>query len=63
MINLGFLLDERGDKTEAEQWYRKAADTGDTRAMTYLGFLLDERGDKTEAEQWYRKAADTGHEQ
>ncbi|WP_189034882.1 tetratricopeptide repeat protein [Nocardia rhizosphaerihabitans] len=28
MHNLGFLLWERGELTDAEHWYRKAADTG-----------------------------------
>ncbi|MGO4614706.1 tetratricopeptide repeat protein [Nocardia sp. 2YAB30] len=37
MANLGVLLYERGEITEAEYWYRKAADVGDFDAMYNLG--------------------------
>ncbi|MEU8374125.1 tetratricopeptide repeat protein, partial [Micromonospora sp. NPDC048894] len=62
MNNLGILLKQRGDsQEEAEQWYRRAADTGHTDAMYNLGILLEQRGSQDEAEQWYRRAAGTGH--
>ncbi|MFE7722743.1 serine/threonine-protein kinase [Nocardia rhizosphaerihabitans] len=60
MYSLGVLLHNRGKLTDAETWYRKAADNGHTDAMVYLGNLLRNRGKPTDAETWYRKAADNG---
>jgi len=45
---------------QAVQWYRRAADAGDTNAMYSLGALLAEQGEEEQAGQWYRKAADAG---
>ena len=61
MFNLGIVLYERGDLTEAETWWRRAVENGDTSAMHNLGTLLHERGNLTEAETWYRRAADTSN--
>ncbi|MFE7722744.1 protein kinase [Nocardia rhizosphaerihabitans] len=48
--------------TEAENWYRRAANAGHTGAMYNLAVLLEERGQQTDAENWYRRAADAeGH--
>jgi TPR repeat protein len=54
------LLHEAGNLEEAEDWYRKAADLGDSDAAFNLGNLLHEAGNLEEAEDWYRKAADLG---
>ncbi len=56
-LNLGLLLEERGDLAEAERRYRQAANAGQSRAMTDLGVLLRKRGERAEAEEWYQKAA------
>ncbi len=56
MFNLGTLLWERGETTEAEQWYRKAAVLNLPQAMSNLAALLEKRGETTEAEQWFGKA-------
>jgi tetratricopeptide (TPR) repeat protein len=61
MASLGVLLYKRGDIDEAEPWYRRAAEAGNTYAMTNLGILLNERGDTDEAEVWYRRASEVGH--
>ncbi|MGW4371536.1 tetratricopeptide repeat protein, partial [Nocardia takedensis] len=60
MINLGVLLEQRGDLVEAESWYRIAADAGHAGAMNNLALLLEQRGDLVEAESWYRIAAEIG---
>jgi len=49
---------EQGEPDQAEQWYRKAADAGNTNAMVNLGLLLRKRGQADLAEQWWRRAAD-----
>jgi len=51
MTNLGVLLYERGESTEAEQWSRKAADAGNLIGMANLGRSLYERDESTEPEQ------------
>ncbi|MFC6428237.1 MULTISPECIES: serine/threonine-protein kinase [Nocardiopsidaceae] len=61
MNNLGILLQEQGEKDEAEDWYRRAAEGGNTRAMNNLGILLQGQGEKDEAEDWFRRAAEDGH--
>jgi TPR repeat protein len=60
-FNLGAFLHERGNASKAAQWYRKAADSGNTSAIVNLGLLLEQRGAADEAEQWYRTAADAGN--
>ena len=66
MHYLGARFQERGgegDVTRAEEWYQRAADAGNVRAMVNLGGLLMERGgegDVARAEEWYRRAADSG---
>ena len=47
--------------TEAETWYRRAANAGHGEAMHNLGVLLQQRGRLDEAETWYRRAAQAGH--
>jgi TPR repeat protein len=46
---LGELLGRQDHADQAEQWYRKAAAAGDTRAMRKLGDLLTEHGYTDEA--------------
>ena len=54
----------REDLIEAAQWYRKAAELGDTQAMCRLAefyaFGLGVKMDLTEAARWLRKAAELG---
>jgi tetratricopeptide (TPR) repeat protein len=54
------LPKDQGKEDQAEQWYRRAADAGDTGAMVNLGVLLKDQGKGDEAEQWFRRAADAG---
>jgi tetratricopeptide (TPR) repeat protein len=61
MTNLGWLAEQRGDRQEAERWYRQAAGAGNARAMNNLGWLAEQRGDRQEAERWYRQAAGAGN--
>ena len=35
------LLQERGKRVEAETWYRRGADTGDSKAIYNLAVLLN----------------------
>jgi len=48
----------------AANWFRKAAEQGDTGAQTMLGLLYDTghgvKQDYAQAEIWYRKAAEQG---
>jgi TPR repeat protein len=57
---LARVLERLNRSEEAETWYRKAAEAGDTEAMVLLGLLLARRGQTREAERWLRKAADAG---
>jgi TPR repeat protein len=61
MFNLGLLLAKQGRTAEAEEWYRKASDAGDTDAISNLGSLFARQGKDAEAEEWYRKGAATGN--
>jgi TPR repeat protein len=69
MNNIGWLyrngLGVPQDYAEAMRWYRKAADAGDSSAMTNIGGLYENgwacRQDYAEAMRWYRKAADAGN--
>ncbi|WP_069162421.1 sel1 repeat family protein [Nocardia altamirensis] len=56
------LACRRGDLTDAEIWYRRAADLGNTDAMTHLGHLLFAEGELAEAEFWYSRAAARGND-
>ena len=49
------------DKAKAVQWYRKAAEAGDARAMYNLGYAYEygQGGltkDEAKAVEWYKKA-------
>jgi hypothetical protein len=56
MNNLGAMLERRGQRHEAERWYRRASEAGDVRAMSNLAAALDRRGESDEAERWYALA-------
>jgi TPR repeat protein len=43
MNNLGWLAEQRGDRQEAERWYRQAAGAGNARAMNNLGWLAEQQ--------------------
>jgi TPR repeat protein len=58
MDRLGVLRGDRGELAEAEGWWRRAADAGDSDAMDKLGVLLHDRGELDEAEVWWRRAAE-----
>jgi TPR repeat protein len=60
MTVLGFYLGGQGDLQSAEQWSRKAAESGDAVAMANLGYRLARRGAYAEAETWGLKAAALG---
>ena len=49
---LGVLRDQQGNTAEAEHWWRKAAEAGDTDAMHNLGVMLYNQGKITHAEHW-----------
>jgi TPR repeat protein len=49
------------DATEAEHWYKAAADQGYAEAENSLGSALQAEGKYAEARAWYQKAADQGH--
>ncbi|MEU4998364.1 sel1 repeat family protein [Streptomyces sp. NPDC021622] len=57
---LGLLAEDEGDTAAAEDWYRKAADLGSTRAAGALGRLLAIRVAYAEAVPHLTAAADAG---
>jgi tetratricopeptide (TPR) repeat protein len=63
MNNLGIILQARGDEDQAEQFYRKAIDSRQTKAAGLaafnLGKLLHGRGDRAGAKQFYRMALES----
>jgi uncharacterized protein len=64
MLNLGRLAENAADLAEAANWYRKAADLGNSWAQFLLGeFYSKGNGvdqDDQEAAKWWRKAAEQG---
>ncbi|MCX4666704.1 ATP-binding protein [Streptomyces sp. NBC_01381] len=60
MTWLGLLAENEGDTAAAEDWYRKAADLGSTRAAGALGRLLAVRVAYAEAVPHLTAAADAG---
>ena len=72
MMGLGSMYEKPGsaspwkrDSTQAAEWYRKAAQTGNPLAMSVIGNMYEEgRGverDNVQAVDWYRKAANAGN--
>src|ERR1700685_2487684 len=61
MYALGGILYQQQNLTEAEQWWRKAAEQGNVDAMSNLAAVLSET-DPNEAVTWLTRAAAHGHE-
>lgn len=59
-LALAWLLDERGETQEAQQWYEEAAQEGNPDAMYNLGLLLERQGQQDEARRWFGRASDLG---
>src|SRR6185369_4986655 len=59
LFAMGVVLRERWDHEEAEVFYRRAIDAGETKALLNLAIVLHERSDE-EAEVFYRRAIDAG---
>jgi WD40 repeat protein/TPR repeat protein len=61
---IGGLYYGAGDYNNARDWFQKAVDAGNVRAMYCLGYLYEHgQGvpqDYSKARQWYQKAADAG---
>ena len=61
--NLAVLYDQWGKHSEANKWFRLAAEQGDAKAQNKVGSMYMGRGvsqDYAEAEKWYRLAAEQG---
>ena len=66
MVDLADLLtpiyeEDEERLAEAEEWFQRAAETGDVEAMTAFGQFLYYHDEPEEAAEWYQKAADLGH--
>ena len=61
IVNLGWLLERRGDRRQAEWYYRQAYRQGDIDAANNLGVLFAESGDDRAAEDWLSRAHQAGH--
>jgi tetratricopeptide (TPR) repeat protein len=59
-LNLGVVLEQRGDGEGALTAYRRADDRGSAGGANNLGVLLQERGDREGALASYRRADDRG---
>ena len=55
MLTLALWLERAGQEQEAEDWYRRAAETGNPNAMLTLAMWLERTGEP-EAEEWFRRA-------
>ena len=64
MFEMGQSFYDKGNYTEALNWYKKAAENGSSDAQSELGFMyLNGEGtpvDKTEGAKWLIKAGDNG---
>ncbi|MBF8194501.1 sel1 repeat family protein, partial [Nonomuraea sp. K274] len=61
VFSIGIAAYQADQHDISQKAFHRAAEAGDTRAMSNLGVLLAEAGRIEEAEQWYRRAAETGH--
>jgi TPR repeat protein len=65
MNQLGRAQDKSGNFAEAVKWYQKAAEAGNSYAMSNLGVMYDDGTgvikDLAQAVKWYQKAADAGN--
>lgn len=57
---LGFEV-RADDKVQAIEWFQKAAEQNNTKAMLNLGGLAEDAGEYAKAVSWYRKAAELGN--
>ena len=60
LLNLGILLKEKGDLDGAEEFYRRAIEAGDTKAMAALSILLRTQDHPDEADEWMQRARKAG---
>lgn len=51
MTNIGLILEEEGNKKDAEKWYLKAIENGNFKSAGNLAFLYEMQGKKKEAEE------------
>ena len=58
-LNLGNVL-YTVNRDEAERWFRRGAELGNTQAMINLATMLRESGRGTEADQWYQRSLVNG---
>ncbi|MEV0442280.1 zinc ribbon domain-containing protein [Streptomyces spectabilis] len=61
-VVIGLVTELAGDVSEAEVWYRRAADRGNAEACDRLGHILASRGAAMEAIGYLEKAAEAGRE-
>ncbi|GMO59095.1 MAG: hypothetical protein Ta2D_04870 [Rickettsiales bacterium] len=65
MFNHAVILDNRGLKKEAMNWYEKAANAGNADAMNNYGWALQNgysgEANLPEAMVWYKKSAESGN--
>jgi len=65
MVSLGTEYYNHGDNADALNWYRKAAEAGNSDGMVSVGFMYQNghgvSEDYFQAASWYQKAADTGN--
>ncbi len=57
---LGFEI-EKDDKAQAIEWFQRATNQNNTKAMLNLGRLAEGAGEQDEAVEWYRRAAELGN--
>ena len=50
----------RDEWSDAERWFRVAAEDDRPAAVTCVGMLLEARGERDEAERWLRRGAELG---
>ncbi len=60
MVDLAIMLKDSGEIEEATEWFSRAAELGNAKAMLALGFLADE-DNAAEAMTLYEKAAELGN--
>ncbi|MEV7001726.1 tetratricopeptide repeat protein [Streptomyces sp. NPDC093982] len=58
--NYDVLLRDRGRLTEAENWFRRAAEAENTHGAILLGPLVRDRDELAEADRLFRGAAEAG---
>ncbi|NUT47177.1 MAG: tetratricopeptide repeat protein [Saccharothrix sp.] len=56
MNRLGAMLKVKGKHDEAAEWFRRAAEAGNTDAMANLAAYLMSRGRNAEAARWFQRA-------